>query len=80
MAVKVKNDLERNKVIARSVPEKCLVFQAAWNTGDVLKFTVASRARQDIFSPNWTWRIWFSGNHRFSGRDTVLSQMSSKLG
>lgn len=25
-AVKVKNDLERNKAIARSVPEKCPVF------------------------------------------------------
>lgn len=80
MAVKVKNDLKRNKVIARSVPEKCPASQAAWNTGDVLKFTVASHARQGIVSTNWTWHIWFSCRHRFSGREVFLCQMSSKLG
>lgn len=43
-AVKVKNDLGRNKVIARSVPEKCPFSQAAGNTQDVLESSAASGA------------------------------------
>lgn len=74
MAVKVKNYLERNKVIARSVPEKCPVSQAAWNTQDVLKLGAASQAAEDIFSPNWTWHIWFSCRHCFSGRDVFCAK------
>lgn len=36
VAVRVKNYLARNKVIARSEAEKCLVLQGAWNTWDIL--------------------------------------------
>lgn len=43
-AVKVKNDLGRSKVIARSVPEKCPFSQAAGNTQDVLESSAASGA------------------------------------
>lgn len=67
VAVKVKNDLARKEVIAGSVPEKCPLSPAAWNTEDVLKFTAASQAQEDIFSSNWTWHIWFSYRHCFSG-------------
>lgn len=72
----------RGTVIARSVPEKCPLSQAAWTAEDVLKFTAASQAREDVFFLNWTWHIWFSSRHCFSGRDVFFfpCQMSSELG
>lgn len=50
-AVKVKNDLGRNKVIARSVPEKCPFSQAAGNAQDVLESSAASGAGAGYFLP-----------------------------
>lgn len=74
VAVKVKNYLERNKVIARSVLEKCPLSQPAWNTQDELKFSAVSQAREDISSPNWAWHIWFSSRQHFSGRDVFCAK------
>lgn len=50
-AVKVKNDLERNKAIARSVPEKCPVFFGLNGIRKIAEIHRCQAEQWGMFSP-----------------------------